>query len=92
MEKQYIPKYLNAEPQILWWDLSDFLILMVFLAIGILADQQLYGFLTGVVALKVIGVLQTEKPLGFLKHYFYSIGLWGMKGRVPEYWIKELGR
>ena len=92
MEKKYIPKYLNAEPQILWWDLSEFLILLSFVSIGVLADMQFTGLVIGIIALKIVGKLQNNHPAGFIKHYFYSKGLWGMDGKVPEFWIKELSR
>lgn len=92
MKKKYIPKYLNAEPQILWWDLSEFLILFVFVAIGILANMQFTGLVIGVIVLRIVGKLSNNKPAGFIKHYFYSKGMWGMVGKVPEFWIKELGR
>ena len=37
MERKYIPKYMNAEMQILWWDLSEFLILLVIIGFRVIA-------------------------------------------------------
>lgn len=92
MKRKYIPKYLNAEPQILWWDISEFVILLLFIAFGVLSDMPYIGAMLGVVALKIATKLKNYKQAGFMKHYAYGFGLYGMKNKVPEFWIKELGR
>ena len=90
MERKYIPKYMNAEMQILWWDLSEFLILLVIIAFGVIAEMQFIATALGVGVLKVITKMKNHKQAGFVGHYAYSIGLFGLKGRVPEFWIKEI--
>jgi type IV conjugative transfer system protein TraL len=90
MERKYIPKYMNAEMQILWWDLSEFLILLVIIAFGVIAEMQFIATVIGVGVLKVITKMKNHKQAGFVGHYAYSKGLFGLKGRVPEFWIKEI--
>ncbi len=90
--RKYIPKYLNAEPQILWWDLSEFMVFLVILSIGILGDFPFIAACIGVLILKFIGKLFNKKEPGYAKHFAYSKGLYGIKGKVPEFWIKEIGR
>ncbi len=90
MERKYIPKYMNAEIQILWWDLSEFLILLVIIAFGVIAEMQFIATAIGVGVLKVITKMKNHKQAGFVGHYAYSKGLFGLKGRVPEFWIKEI--
>jgi len=90
MERKYIPKYMNAEMQILWWDLSEFLILLVIIAFGVIAEMQFIATAIGVGVLKVITKMKKHKQAGFVGHYAYSKGLFGLKGRVPEFWIKEI--
>ena len=90
MERKYIPKYMNAEMQILWWDLSEFLILLVIIAFGVIAEMQFIATAIGVGVLKVISKMKNHKQAGFVGHYAYSKGLFGLKGRVPEFWIKEI--
>jgi type IV conjugative transfer system protein TraL len=90
MERKYIPKYMNAEMQILWWDLSEFLILLVIIAFGVIAEMQFIATAIGVGVLKVITKMKNHKQAGFVGHYAYSKGLFGLKGRVPEFWIKEI--
>lgn len=90
MERKYIPKYMNAEMQILWWDLSEFLILLVIIAFGVIAEMQFIATAIGVGVLKVITKMKNHKQAGFVGHYTYSKGLFGLKDRVPEFWIKEI--
>ena len=90
MERKYIPKYMNAEMQILWWDLSEFLILLVIIAFGVIAEMQFIATAIGVGVLKVITKMKNHKQAGLVGHYAYSKGLFGLKGRVPEFWIKEI--
>ena len=90
MERKYIPKYMNVEMQILWWDLSEFLILLVIIAFGVIAEMQFIATAIGVGVLKVITKMKNHKQAGFVGHYAYSKGLFGLKDRVPEFWIKEI--
>ena len=90
MERKYIPKYMNAEMQILWWDLSEFLILLVIIAFGVIAEMQFIATAIGVGVLKVITKMKNHKQAGFVGHYAYSKGLFGLKDRLPEFWIKEI--
>lgn len=90
MERKYIPKHMNAEVQILWWDLSEFLVLLVFIALGVLFEMQFTLTAIGVVALNIITRMKNYKQAGFVGHYMYGLGLYGLKERVPEFWIKEI--
>lgn len=90
MERKYIPKYMNAEIQILWWDLSEFVILLVFIAFGVIAEMQFTATAIGVIILKIITAMKNYRQAGFVGHYAYSKGLFGLKGRVPDFWIKEI--
>jgi type IV conjugative transfer system protein TraL len=92
MEKRYIPRFLNAEPQILWWDLSEFLKVLFFISFGLIADHPFIFTLLGVIFLKLSGKLTSAKEVGYTKHLAYSWGLYGLKGKVPEAWCKELVR
>lgn len=92
MEKRYIPKYLNAEPQILWWDLSEFIKVLVFVFFGVLADHPYIFTFLGIIFLKLSTKFTSQKEVGFQKHLAYHLGLYGLKNRVPESWCKELMR
>lgn len=92
MEGKYIPKYLNAEPQILWWDLSDFLVFLFFLSFGIISGFPYIFALIGISMLKLSTKLYGKKEAGYPKHLAYHLGFYGLKNRVPQSWCKELSR
>ncbi|WP_457641307.1 type IV conjugative transfer system protein TraL [Persephonella sp.] len=90
MEQHYLPRYLNALPQLLWWELDEVMFLAGFTFLGIMADAQLIGAGVGFLSTKFYASFKRKKQPGFLKHWFYSKGLYGLKGKYPDYWIKEL--
>ena len=92
MEGRYIPRFLNAEPQILWWDLSEFIKVLFFIFFGVLADHPFLFLILGLIFLKLTTKLTSQKEIGFQKHLAYHFGLYGLKGKVPESWCKELTR
>lgn len=87
MEGHYIPKYLNALPQILWWEADEAAILGVFTAVGVAINATLLLAATGFVIMKVYAKAKNKRQDGFLYHWLYSKGLFGMKG-IPESYIK----
>lgn len=90
MEEHYFPKYLNALPQILWWELDELAFLATATGIGIMANAQLIGAGVGFLLMKLYANLKKKKQPGYLKHFLYKYGLFGVKGKYPEFWIKEL--
>lgn len=89
---RYIPKYLNALPQILWWEFDEFTVFLLFVGIGIIADHQFIGSAIGLIAWRIYSKINNTSQPGFIKHIAYKYGMWGMKGKVPEFWVKELVR
>ncbi|KLE02209.1 type IV conjugative transfer system protein TraL [Aliarcobacter butzleri] len=90
--KRYIPKYLNAEPQILWWDLSEFIKVLFFVMFGVIADHPFIFTMIGIIFLKFSTKLTSSKEIGFQKHLAYHLGFYSIKNRVPLSWCKELTR
>jgi conjugal transfer pilus assembly protein TraL len=90
MQRYYVPKYINALPQILWWELDEFLIFLGGAIMGIWTNHAFWGALAGVVLSRQYMKLKYNKQPGFLFAWLYSKGLWGKKGLLPEYWVKEL--
>jgi len=89
--KKYIPKYLNAQIQFLWWELDEMIVLIIFMTLGIITNHTYVGVLIGFVIMQLYTKIKTAKQPGYFKHLLYKYGLWGNKV-VPEYWVKELGR
>ncbi|TDA63644.1 type IV conjugative transfer system protein TraL [Sulfuricurvum sp. IAE1] len=91
MEERYIPKYLNAQIQLLWWELDEMIVLMAFVGLGIVADHTYIFAGLGIIAMNIYSKLNNQKQPGFFKHVMYRFGFWGKK-HLPEYWVKELVR
>lgn len=91
MQFNYIPKYLNAFPQLLWWEVEEYSILLFFVGIGIVTDKSFTMAAIGFVLMTVASKYLNTKQPGFMKHYFYSKGLFGLN-RIPDYCIKEFVR
>ncbi len=96
MEEKYIPKYLNAMPQILWWEGDEFAFLFLFTAVGIMFNHQFIGLGVGIIAMKIYSYFKGKKQEGYGYHKMYALGLYnkkiGKKNRFPEYWVKRYVR
>lgn len=91
MENRYIPKYLNAQIQLLWWEMDEILVMMVFISLGLMSNHAFIGAGVGWLAMNTYSKFNAKKQPGFVKHISYKFGLWGKK-KIPEYWVKELVR
>ncbi|MFA6396629.1 MAG: type IV conjugative transfer system protein TraL [Sulfurimonas sp.] len=89
MEERYIPKYLNAQIQLLWWELDEMIVMITFVSLGIISGHTYIGALVGFVIMNAYSKITSKKQPGFFKHVLYSYGLWG-KTNIPDYWVKEL--
>ena len=68
MEGQhYLPKYLNALPQILWWELDELAFLAVATGFGIFANAQIIGALVGFGIMKIYSKIKRKKQPGYFK-------------------------
>lgn len=90
MDEHYMPKYINAQMQILWWDFDEFMLFIIFVAFGILSDHQVIGGIVGWLAMSYYGRIAQNKPNGFLKHVAYRFGLFNKPHKVPQFYKKEL--
>lgn len=89
MEERYIPKYLNAQIQLLWWELDEVIVLMTFVSLGIISGHTYIGAGIGFAVMSFYTKMNSKKQPGFMKHIMYKYGMWGKKN-IPEYWIKEI--
>ena len=90
MERHRIPKYLHSYPQFLWWEMDEFLIFLVFMFTGIMVNKAIIGGLAGFIVTKLYVKMKETKQDGFIKHVAYAFGLYNIKGKLPEYWVKEI--
>lgn len=84
-EGHYIPKYLNALPQVLWWEADEAAILGIFTAVGVAMNLTLPLACAGFVIMKLYAKTKNKRQEGLLFHWLYKKGLYGMKGIPPSY-------
>lgn len=90
MERYYLPKYVNALPQILWWEVDEFAFFMAGVVLGIWSDHSFIGAGIGVLLAKLYTKFKYAKQPGYLFHKLYTYGIYREKKRIPPYWVKEL--
>lgn len=76
-------------PQIAWWELDEFIFLLIGTGYGIIVNKAWIGAIAGFLLMKFYCKLKNRRQEGYLFHVLYTKGLYGLKGRVPEFWIKE---
>ncbi len=90
MEEHYLPRYLHARPQLLNWELDELMFFIPFVGIGIMVGKMPLFSVIGYVVMKIYIRLKNSKQDGYVIHFFYKLGLYNLKDKFPEYWIKEL--
>ena len=94
MEQRYIPKYLDAQPQFLWWEMDEGIILFSPLIVGIMIEQIIMMIVIGIVAQKIYSTLKNAKQQGYMNHLLYALGLYNpksnrkKKNKIPYYYNK----
>ena len=92
MEEHRLPRYLHARPQLLNWELDEVMIWLPFIGVGIMVNQPPLFALVGYLLMRFYIRLKNNRQDGYIAHFFYRLGLYNLKGKFPEYWIKELVR
>jgi len=92
MEDHRLPRYLHARPQLLNWELDELMFFLPLVGVGIMVNQMPLFSLVGYLAMQFYIRLKRNRQDGYVVHFFYRLGLYNLKGKFPEYWIKELVR
>lgn len=93
-QARYIPKYLDAQPQFLWFELDEAMILLTGLVAGRMLDQMIFFIALSLIVQRVYTRLKNAKQTGFLQHTLYALGLVKFKSnlgkfkKIPDYYIK----
>jgi len=91
---RYIPKYLDAQPQFLWFEFDEAMILLIGLMTGRMLDQMILFIAISLIIQRVYTKLKNAKQTGFLQHTLYALGLVKFKSnigkfkKIPDYYIK----
>jgi len=70
-----IPRYIDTQPQLLWWELDEVIVLILCLFVGILTRQLTYFLLGGFVSTYFITKLKNGKSDGYVFHWFYWLSI-----------------
>ena len=88
MRKRKIPKYLNAQIQIAWWEFDEFLLFFIPFISGLFNGYTEAGIISGTILFLVYKRFKESSQEGFLWHFLYRWGFW-RRNFVPPSWIKE---
>jgi conjugal transfer pilus assembly protein TraL len=80
-----IPRHIDDPPTILFWDLDEFVLLCIFIVLGILSGKLLMFGAVGLVLSKVVGRFKQDKSDGYFLHILYWWGIMPIKGLPPSY-------
>jgi len=70
-----IPRYIDTQPQILWWELDEVILLVLALFAGIMTRELTYFLLGGFIATYFMAKLKSGKSKGYVFHLFYWLGI-----------------
>jgi len=90
MEKIIIPRYVDDPPQILFFSLDEFVLIMLFAVLGELWGMLFPGILLGVGIARIFKKLQEGAMPGLLYHMLFWIGIVTFKSYVPTGLIREI--
>ena len=80
-----IPRYIDDPPTILFWDLDEFVLLCIFIVLGIITGKLTVFGLVGLVLSKIVGKFKQDKSDGYFLHILYWWGVMPLKGVPPSY-------
>lgn len=80
-----IPRYIDDQPKIFFWDLDVFLICATCIFLGILTDALITGVVLGTGIAYAFTKFKQGKPDSFLFHALYWNGFLKLKGIPPSY-------
>jgi len=85
-----IPRYLNSQAQILWWEMDELAIIAASIGIGIVFELLLLTVPLGLLGAKALARVKAERGHGFALHYAWWNGVPIARLRIPsayrEFW------
>jgi conjugal transfer pilus assembly protein TraL len=80
-----IPRYIDDQPKIFFWDLDVFLIFSTCVFLGIMTDYLLSASCLGIAVSYGFTRFKAGKPDSYLFHALYWNGFLNLKGIPPSY-------
>jgi type IV conjugative transfer system protein TraL len=70
-----IPRYLNAQAQLLWWELDEVLVITAALGIGIMYEVLLLAVPIALLATRAMAKMKAEHGHGWILHQAWWHGI-----------------
>lgn len=89
--RRFIPKYLDATPHLLWWEMDEAILIICFLVFGIFLEKILLMLFLGIITSYIYAKIKYNAQDGYFYHLFYSLGLYTFqsnkvkKNKIPKY-------
>lgn len=80
-----IPRYIDDQPKIFFWDLDVFMIAATCIFLGIITDFLIQGIILGCLVGYIFTKVKLGKPDSFLYHALYWHGFLNLRGIPPSY-------
>ena len=71
----HIPRYLNAQAQLLWWELDEVLVITAALGVGILYEMLVFSIPLALIAAKLMAKMKAEHGTGWILHQAWWHGV-----------------
>ncbi len=86
-----IPRYLNSQAQLLWWELDEALIVTASVGIGILYELLLITVPLGLLTARALARVKANRGHGWLLHAAWHRGIPIVRLRIPSTHKEFLG-
>jgi len=70
-----IPRYIDTQPQFLWWELDEVIVLIMCMMVGIITRQLTYFLIAGFAVTYFLTKLKSGKSDGYIFHWFYWLSI-----------------
>lgn len=85
-----IPRYLNAQAQILWWELDEIMVITACIGIGILFELLFITVPLGLLAARALAKIKADHGHGWFLHHAWWNGIPIVRLTIPsthrEFW------
>ncbi len=83
MDLVQIPRYVDSQMQILFWEIDEVVPVVALMGVGIMTDTMLYMVGVMVVVWKLFGRFKNSNLDGILMHLAYANGISNLNRRFP---------
>lgn len=83
MDLVRIPRYVDSQMQILFWEIDEVVPVVALMGVGIMTDTMVYMFFVMFIVWKLFGKFKNRNLDGILMHMAYANGISNLNKRFP---------